>query len=66
MSGMSLRFIKQYDIAKDQSPVRDDLFVSAAAAAMFLAMKDERDVPITQKVSDAWDFVHSQLESAEP
>lgn len=64
-TGISIRFIKKYDMEKDKLPIRDDWFMSAAAAAMFLAMKDERDVPMAQKVSDAGEFMHSRLESAE-
>lgn len=65
-TGISIRFIQQYDIAKDQAPKRDDFFSSPTDAALFLAMNDGRDVPMSQKVADALEFMKSRLQSAEP
>lgn len=59
-TGISIRFVKQFDIAKDQSWVREDTFATAADAALFLAMRDGRDVPMAIKVADAWDYVNTE------
>ncbi len=57
-TGIAIRFVQQYDIAKDQHVSREDMFASEADAALFLAMRDGRDVSMAQKVQDAWDYVH--------
>ena len=57
-TGIAIRFVQQYDIATDQTVSREDTFASEADAALFLAMRDGRDVPMAQKVQDAWDYVH--------
>lgn len=59
--GVAIRFIQQYDIAKDQVVVREDTFASMADVALWLAMCDMRDLPTAIKVADAWNYVHSQL-----
>ncbi len=64
-TGISIRFIKQFDIAKDRSGHHADTFASPEDAALFLAMRDGRDVPMAQKVADAWEFVHSRVQPPE-
>lgn len=64
--GIAIRFIKQFDIVEKQQARREDTFSSPVDAALILAMRDSRDVPMSQKVADAWDFVHARLQSPAP
>ena len=60
-TGIAIRFVQRYDIATDQTASREDTFTSEADAALFLAMRDHRDIPMAQKVKDAWDYVHEMM-----
>lgn len=65
-TGISIRFIRHFDITEAHTPRRDDIFSSSADAALYLAMKDRRDIPVAQKVADAWEFVNWRLQSESP
>ncbi len=58
--GISIRYIEQFDIAKDQEARREDVFASPVDAALFLAMRDTREIPMAQKMADALEFVSSR------
>lgn len=62
-TGISIRFIRQFDIAKDHGGHREDTFASPADAALFLAMRDTRDIPAAQKLADAFTFIAETPES---
>lgn len=61
-TGIAIRFIKQFDIVKSES-YREDSFNNIHDAAIFLAMRDKRDVPGSQKLADAYTFLSTMSES---
>lgn len=55
--GISIRLIRQYDPKAEQRPGR-----SLQDVALQVALCDDRDdVPMQQKVADAWAFVKSRV-----
>lgn len=62
-TGIAIRFVRQFDIVKDQHPYREDGFPSPVDAALFLAMKDGRDLPMSQKVAEALKFIAEKTTS---
>lgn len=59
-TGISMRFVKQWDIAKDKHPDRFDVFTTESEAALFLAAGDDRDVPFAEKLADALSFIREE------
>lgn len=55
--GISIRFIRSFDIEHDRMPPRVDVFVTAVDAALFLASRDDRDLPYVQKLRDACTYI---------
>lgn len=55
--GISIRYVKAFDIDAAKDPARIDFFVSTMDAALFLAGKDTRDVPEAVKLRDACQFI---------
>ena len=52
-SGISIRFVKQWDISADQQPQRMYVSMDENTAAEWLIAQDRRDVPYAEKRRDA-------------
>lgn len=61
-TGIAIRFIEQFDVERVQS-YREDSFNSIHDAALYLMMRDKRDVPPAQKLADAYTFLTTMAES---
>lgn len=61
-TGIAIRFIRQFDVTRAAS-YREDSFCSIHDAAIFLASRDTRDVPMVAKLYDAYSYIASMPES---
>ncbi len=59
--GISIRFIKQFDVKTDADPSRFDAFTSDLDAAFILAIRDKREgLTFGQKMDDALEFIRTR------
>lgn len=55
-TGISIRFIRQWEIDADRETSRIDM-MDTTTAALMLAMHDPRDAPFSVKLRDALDYL---------
>lgn len=61
-SGISIRFIKQFDMTTERPPSRFDVCVDEFTAASWLASVDPRDVPFSVKLATALRYIREAPE----
>lgn len=62
-TGIAIRFVQSWDIVRETQAYREDSFNSVHDAALFLMMRDKRDVSAAQKLADAYTFLSTMAES---